>query len=162
MNTNFLNTEKIKDNLENIAIFIGMIILYYNIYLYICIMLSIINTKLLIYFYSNFDNINIDLTFSCKKPQETIEKNLHLHEEFEKISESSKEEDNISEMGKSVIFSNDEDDMNKSFILSKDENVSDMEKSVIFPNEEDVSVMNKSFILSNDEEIKKFQEMFSK
>ena len=111
MNANFLNVEKIRDNLENILIFTGMFILYYNIYLYFCIALSIINTKLLLYFYSNFDNINIDLTFSCKKPQENIVKDINLHEDFEKLSETSRE-DNISEMEKSVIFSNDEDGKN--------------------------------------------------
>ena len=107
MNSNFLNTEKIKDNFENIVIFTGMIILYYNIYLYFCVILSIINTKFLLYVYSNFDHLNFDFNFSCKKPEENIQKDNILDEDFEKLSESSKE-DNVSEMEKSVIFSNED------------------------------------------------------
>ena len=95
MNVNFFDLEKIKDNLETVLIFSGMLILYFNIYLYFCILLSIFNTKLLLYFYSNFDNLNIDLKFSFKNKEENKQKIQDFETE--------------SDMGNSVIFSNDED-----------------------------------------------------
>jgi hypothetical protein len=98
MKGNFLNLVKIINNhLEHIIIILGMLLLYFNYYLYFCTILSIVYTKLLLYFYSNFDRLNIDFTFSYKKPADS-----------EKISEYSKGE-NTSEMERSIIFSDEED-----------------------------------------------------
>ena len=64
--------------------------------------MGLINTKFLHYFYSNFDNLDLDFNFSYKNKKNDIK------EEYEKFSESSEDVDILDNMQRSVIFTNNE------------------------------------------------------
>jgi hypothetical protein len=108
MNLNNLVFENLDEQtLINVSIFVSTFILYYNVYLYICIILSLVNTKFLHYFYSNFHNLDLDLNFSYKNKRiEDIKDDIK--EDYEKLSESSEDVDILDNMQRSVIFTNNE------------------------------------------------------
>lgn len=112
-NVQNMKVSELFEDFKWIFVVLSIFILYYNIYLYFCVFAGIINTKLLFYFYSRFDNLDIDVKFKCKG-KDSIKKDEDLFEKIDSYSESSE-----NNMEKSVLFSNDVPDDLSHLIFKK-------------------------------------------